>query len=177
MIDGPTSVYVADSVNNRIRKITLHGIAPPSVISGTPTNPTGSPQTFTFTARDPDGAANLYRTYFLINDNTQIPQNTCHGFYDRQAHTLYLYNDALNTLFGPLTPGAAGTLQNSQWTLHGATSAIVSAADTDLVLNLGFSLNGSFAAAARKIYLWARDKDGNDTGWVQTGTWGTPVPP
>jgi hypothetical protein len=57
----------------------------PSIVSGTPTSPTGSPQTFTFTASDPDGFGDIGRFYFLINVNTGIPANTCHGFYDRAS--------------------------------------------------------------------------------------------
>ena len=176
-VDGATFVYTADSLNHRIRKITFPGTAAPAVVSGGPTNPVSSPQTITVTARDADGAANIYRVYFLINNNSFIPQNTCHGFYDRQTNALYLYNDALNTLFGPLTPGTAGTLQNSQCSLNGSTSAVVSATGTDLVLNLGFSLSGSYSAFPRGIYFWTRDQEVNDTGWVQTGIWGNLGPP
>ena len=176
-VDGATVVYSADSLNHRIRKITFPGTAAPILVSGTPANPLSSPQTITLTARDPDGASNLYRVYFLINANSFIPQNTCHGFYDRQTNALYLYNNALNTLLGPLTPGGAGTLQNSQCSLNGSTSAVVSAVGTDLVLKLDFSLSGSYSAFGKGIYFWARDKEGKDTGWVQTGIWGNLGPP
>ncbi|MBL8235968.1 MAG: hypothetical protein JNM66_01010 [Bryobacterales bacterium] len=176
-VDGATLVYTADSLNHRIRRITFPGANAPAVISGTPTNPLASPQTLTFTGRDLDGAANIHRAYFLINDSAVIPQNTCHGFYDRATHALYLYSDGLSTVLGPLAIGASGTLQNSQCSLNGGASSVVSATGTDLVLNLNFSLTTSYNAAAKKIYLWIRDKEGNDTGWVQTGTWNAPAPP
>lgn len=175
-VDGSTFIYVVDSLNYKIRRIKIPGIAAPAVVSGTPTNPTGSPQTFTFTSRDTDGISNLYRIYFLINDTTFISQNTCHGFYDRQSNALYLYNDSLSALSGPLTPGNAGTLQNNQCTINGSTSSVATAGGTDLILNLTFSLSSSYSGLAKGIFLWARDNDNNDTGWVRTGTWGSTTP-
>ena len=58
--------------------------------------------------------------YFLVNPTPSIPQNTCHGFYDRATNGIYLYNDALTVLLGPLTPGTSGTLQNSQCVVYGS---------------------------------------------------------
>lgn len=45
------------------------------------------------------------------------------------------YNDALTSLQGPLSPSTAGSLQNGQCVINGASSS-VSAAGTDLTLNL-----------------------------------------
>jgi len=144
----------------------------PIVASGTlPLPVSGSPQIFTVTGRDPNGAANLFRLYFLVNDNTGIPQNTCHGFYDRATNGIFLYNDALNALTGPLTPGSNATLQNSQCTIHGATSALVSAAGTDLTIRLGISRQGAAAARKQWLYVWAQDNEGNDTGWIENAIW------
>lgn len=146
---------------------------PPSVVSTTPTSPTGSPQTFTLVARDLDGFDNISRVYFLVNPDTTIPQNTCHGYYDRAANMFFLYNDALTALTGPLTGGVSGTLQNSQCSLDGATSGYLSGAGTDLSLRLTMSLKGVFAGSAQKLNFWIVDYDGNGTGWVQVATWGT----
>jgi hypothetical protein len=144
---------------------------PPLVVSGTPTNTSATPQTFTFTGRDPDGFADIYRMYFLINPTPSIPANSCHGFYDRAANGLYLYNDALTAVSGPLTPGTPGTLQNSQCVLNGSTSSLVSASGTDLTINLGLGLQGAYAGTSQKAYLWVKDTQNHDTGWVQTSTW------
>ena len=50
----------------------------------------------------------------LREPDAAVPQNTCHGFYDGASNGIYLYNDALTALLGPLTPGTSGTLQNGQ---------------------------------------------------------------
>src|SRR5205814_2357506 len=123
-------------------------------------SPTTTPQTFTFTGRDPDGFADILRIYFLINTSPSIPTNTCHGFYDRSSNGLYLYNDTLSSLMGPLTPGAAGQLQNSQCVVNGATSALVSAAGTDLTFKLGLSLQGAYLGTNQNVYLWVKDNEG-----------------
>lgn len=49
-----------------------------------------------------------------------------------------------------------------------------------LDLILGMSLSGKFGAKSQRVYLWARDNESNDTGWVQTGLWnhsGANAPP
>jgi uncharacterized repeat protein (TIGR01451 family) len=143
---------------------------PPSVVSGTPTSPTTTPQTFTFIARDPDGYPDISNVYFLVNSTTAITQNTCHGYYNRASNALYLYNDTLTAVLGPLTPGSSGSIQNSQCVISGGTSSLVSASGTDLTVNIGIGLLGSYASA-KNIYLWVQDNEDNNTGWVQTGSW------
>jgi hypothetical protein len=178
---APKNVYarVTDSSNNDTGWVQTStwdpsaaiGNQPPAVVSGTPSAPTGSPPSFTFTGRDPNGFANILRMYFLVNPNTSIPPSTCHGFYDRAANALFLYNDGLTVLQGPLTPGTAGTLQNSQCTIHGATSTAGAGTGTDLAVTIGMSLTGAFGTAPRNVYLWVKDAENNDTGWVQTSSW------
>lgn len=153
------------------------GAQAPTVISGTPTNPTTSPQTFTFTARDNNGAADIDRVYFLVNTTATTPVNACHGFYDRASNGLYLYNNDYSVLQGPLTLGTASSLSNSQCSVSGLTSALVSGSGTDVVFNLGMSLLGNYATATQNIYIWVTDKGGLGTGWQQTGSWGNTAPP
>ena len=144
---------------------------PPVVASATPAAPSGSPQTFSVVARDPDGNANIKRVYFLVNADSSIPQGTCHGYYDRALNAFFLYNDALTRLEGPLTPGANGTIQNSQCLLSGLPSAPVTVAGADMTMTMGLSLLGAYSTAAKKVYFWVVDAEDNGTGWVQTATW------
>ncbi len=143
----------------------------PVVVSGSPANASGAVQTFSFVGRDGNGFANIQRVYFLVNTNNQIPQGTCHGFYDRALNAFYLYNDALSALEGPLAPGAAGVLQNSQCLIRGADSTPVTGNGTDLTVTLGMTMKSPYSTSVRNVYVWVQDLDGNGTGWVQTGSW------
>ena len=106
-----------------------------------------------------------------MNSDTGSASGACHGFYDRAENGLYLFSDDLGTLQGPVAPGTSGSLQNSQCTLRGDLSQAVTVGATDLTLRLGLSLRSTFAAAARNVYLWVRDNEGNDTGGLQTTIW------
>ena len=169
--------YILDSdASGAIRELNQRtpAVGGPTVVSGTPTNPTGSPQSFAFVGSDPDGYSNIYRVYFLINSNATIPQYSCHGFYDRPSNAFYLYNDALTVPLGPLTPGSSGTLANSQCQINGNSSAPAVGSGNNLTVNINMSLLGSYALAPQSAYLWVKDAELNDTGWVQTGTWNPP---
>ena len=144
---------------------------PPTVSLGTPIPTTGTQRTFVVNATDADGVANLSRVYFQIHDSPTTPANTCHGFYDRAQNAFFLYDDALATLQGPVAPGAANALGNTQCQLIGAASTATTSSATTLTLNLTLSLKTPFASAARNLYLFAQDADGNGSGWQQMAAW------
>jgi hypothetical protein len=146
------------------------GSAAPTLASTTPTSATANTQTFALTGRDTNGATDIQRIYFLVNSDTNIPAGVCHGYYDRAANQILLFNDALSALVGPLTPGAAGTIQNSQCAINGAASSVTSSG-TDLVLNLNITRQGSFSSGSRNLYGWVTDNSGLATGWIFGSTW------
>jgi subtilisin family serine protease len=152
----------------------------PTVAGASPSTASVLSQTFVLTGRDGNGATDISRVYFLVNGDTSVPQGSCHGFYDRGVNSIYLYNDALTALVGPVTPGGAGTIQNGQCAISGATSSI-SIAGTDLALGLGITRQGSYSSGARNVYAWVVDQGGLGTGWVQSSTWtigaSAPQPP
>ncbi|MBL8239298.1 MAG: hypothetical protein JNM66_17870 [Bryobacterales bacterium] len=91
--------------------LSAQGNNPPVFISGSPGVTIATPQTFSFTARDTNGAADISRIYFLVNTSANIPANVCHGFYDQGANAFYLFNDNLSAVFGPLYAGGGDDLQ------------------------------------------------------------------
>jgi astacin len=145
------------------------GNQPPTLASAAPTAATAATQTFTLTARDPDGATNLQRIYFLINSNTTIPTGGCHGLYDRASNAVFLYNDGLSSISGLLV-GTANTIQNSQCRINGAATTVTTSG-TDLVLNLNITRQGGYATGAKTLYTWVTDNDNNGSGWQQAATW------
>ncbi|MBL8239297.1 MAG: hypothetical protein JNM66_17865 [Bryobacterales bacterium] len=143
----------------------------PSLLSSSPAVVNASPQTFSFTGRDQNGAADIDRLYFLVNTTPTTAMNGCHGFYHRATNSLFLYNDALTVAMGPLPAGSAGTLANSQCTIYGTGSGQVSAVGTDLAVNIRIALNGAFAADDKTMFVWITDNSGLGTGWVATSQW------
>lgn len=144
-------------------------VIPISIVSTAPTVAAAAQQQFTITSRSAAGFANLNRLYFLINNSTDIPQNTCHGYYDRARNEVYLYNDALTALLGPLTPGANAQIQNTQCAIDGATSTLVATAGTDLTLRL--SITRKVPTTDQTLYLWQTDNQSNGTGWLAAASW------
>jgi len=143
----------------------------PVVVSGTPVSSTSANQLFTFTGRDLDGYLDIENIYFLINTSATITANNCHGYYNRSTNKLWLYNDAATGFLGPLTPGNNAVLENSQCSITGLNSSIVAGPGTDLVLNLAMVLKGAYTTGTQKVYLWVKDYERMETGWIQTGTW------
>ncbi|MBL8240042.1 MAG: hypothetical protein JNM66_21655 [Bryobacterales bacterium] len=143
---------------------------PPILAAATPSASSTVTQTFSATARDPNGFADLSRIYFLVNDSPTIPSGSCHGFYDRATNSILLYNDALSAVSGPITPGTSGTVQNSQCAVNGASSS-VTASGTDLVLNLNITRQGAYATGAKTLYFWVVDNANAGTGWIAASTW------
>ena len=149
--------------------------AKPSAVSGLPTAAVGPSTVLTFTGRDKDGATDIGWMYFLVNTSATIPANTCHGLYDRAANAFYLYTDDLSWAEGPLAPGAAASIENSQCAVEGSSSAAL-ATGNDLVVKLAITVKSPFGDTNKSVYLWVKDKQGQETGWVKTGTWAA-VPP
>jgi hypothetical protein len=147
--------------------------APPQNVSVTPSSGSGSSQTFSFVFSDPSGFTNLSTAYMLINATLNWP-GTCYTYYDRSANALWLLNDAASLWLGPLTPGSAATMQNSQCSLNGGGSS-VSVSGNNLTVNVALSFKAAFAGA-KNIYLNAQDTGGLWSNWQQRGTWTVPIP-
>jgi len=175
--DGRADVALTNGSANTVTVLLGSGAPPPpqapTLVSNAPATVIGSPQSFSITARDPSGFADIYRVYFLVNISPTIPANTCHGFYDRALNAFFLYDDALGALLGPVVPGIGSIVQNSQCTLHGAASTVGTASGTDLPLTLSLTLKAPYSSASRNVYFWVQDLGANGTGWVKTTTWAT----
>jgi hypothetical protein len=68
-------------------------------------------------------------------------------------------------------PGTGAPIQNNQCIIYGPGSALVSAAGTDIVLNLRAQLLGTYAGATKNAYFIAQDTSNLDSGRIQTSTW------
>jgi hypothetical protein len=140
---------------------------PPAIVSLSPPTGGGTSVTFQAVYSDPAGAADLNELLLLVN-TSQSTANACYVYYQPSANLLYLADDAGTAWLTPaLTPGAAGTVSNSQCVLNAGSSS-VSTSGNNLTLNAALSFKSSFAGL---VYLYAAGSGGRNTGWVQEGTW------
>jgi hypothetical protein len=145
---------------------------PPSVVSLSPDTGSGKSAVFTAVYSDGNGTADLGDVLLLANTSFNVAGG-CFVRYDPQANRLYLSDDAGTTWLSPaLTPGGGGTLSNSQCTLN-ASSSSVGTAGTKLTLKA--SLTFAATVESQALYLFAVNLEGQDSGWVQEGSW-TPAP-
>src|SRR5688572_13206558 len=145
--------------------------AAPSAVSTTPPSGSGSSQMFSFLFSDPDGFADLSSVRVIVHSQVQGAAS-CYLYYTRGDNKLYLHSDAATALLGPLTPGVAGTIQNSQCSVNGATSS-VSSSGTNLTLNLAMSFTVSYSGA-KSVFGYATDQAGLNGAWAPIGSWTVP---
>jgi hypothetical protein len=111
----------------------------------------------------------LNQLFALFNTGT-VAANSCYVFYSRSTNKLYLQNNAANAWQGPLTPGVAGSVSNSQCTLNSGGSSI-STSGTTLTVNIALTFQPVFAGT-KNIYLFAVDSAGLKTAaWQLVGSW------
>jgi hypothetical protein len=141
----------------------------PAAVSLSPTTGTGTSATFTAVYSDANGVADLGQALLLVSSGVTT-SGACDVYYNPQTKQLSLGNDAGTGWSTPaLTPGAAGTAFNSQCTLNAGTSS-VSTAGNSLTLTVALSFSSTFLNA-KGVYLYAAGIDGQNSGWVQEGTW------
>ncbi len=140
----------------------------PEALSVTPSSGAGSSQTFRFSFRDGDGYTQLQWGYALFNTSISAA-GACYLRYTRSDNTLWLRNDAGTAWTGPITPGGAATLENSQCKLVAASSA---ASGSGITLNVDVTIQFKAAfAGAKNVYLYAIDATSQISDWQQRGTW------
>jgi hypothetical protein len=142
----------------------------PTADSVTPTPASGASQTFSlgYSSQNGKGYTDLTWVSALFNWE-QSGTNGCYVRYYQPANLLYLRNDAGTADLGPLTPGSAGTLSNSQCTVHGPGTTVSGSGNT-LLLNLSLSASGGFVGP-KIIYMWVIDSEGSTSGWQNRGNW------
>jgi hypothetical protein len=142
---------------------------PPAPVSVTPNSGSGASQTFSFLYTDARGYAAMAPVSVVIN--SALSGNAgCYILYYQSSNTLYLANDNATAWLGPVTLGQATTVQNSQCTVNAGASSR-SGSGNNLTLTLAFTFPHAFAGT-KNIYMEAYD--GQDSGWVQMGTWLVP---
>ena len=167
-----TNVYLyasdVDGTNSGWVQKGTWGIAgPPTVVSVSPDSGSATSQIFTAQYADPNGAANLNAAYILFNTSVS-GTGACWVEYNPISELFFLQGNSTG-----VTPGSSGSVSNSQCKLSGTGSSFITSGNTaTMKVALTFS-----TSAYTNIYLYAADKDGKNSGWVQEGTWGVALPP
>src|SRR5581483_4923626 len=140
----------------------------PTVVSVSPNSGSGSPQAFTFTWSDPDGWADLKYEYALFNTSVSAT-NACYFVYEPTVNRLYLYNDNGTLQSSSITPGGAGSVNNSQCSIA-ASSLSVGHSGNNASVTATIAFANTFTGR-NNIYLRGIDSANATSGWVTEGTW------
>jgi hypothetical protein len=151
----------------------------PVAVSVTPNSGTGNRAVFQAVFSDPNGTNRI--TADIMINHVAGWAGACGVRYDRATNGLFLINDAGNGWLGPITPGAAATLQNVRCILNGATSSAVGSGDgmvVQFLLSVNFDVTFLPGFVGEKnIYLYAHNAENNsNSGLMLLGTWSLSVP-
>jgi hypothetical protein len=176
---GNKNIYLQalDTTNNLSSVWNLLGtwnlpIPTPAAVSVSPSAGTATSSVFQAVYSDVAGSVKVGDARLLINNAISFVRS-CGVRYSQTTNQLFLMNDAGTVWQGPITPGAASTLQNSQCVLDGATSSVAGVGN-NLTVNFSVSFLPAFVGN-KNIYLLATDTTNNlNSGWKQLGTWTLP---
>ena len=150
---------------------TVAGV-PPNVVqavSVTPSSGSGASTYLTFLYSDADGSGDFTSVQALFNTSASN-SGGCSVLVNTFSRTLQLADDSGSVWLGPIPLAAAGTVQNSQCVVSGASTA--SANGNNFTLNLFVSFKPAFAGV-KNIYGSATGTGNVTSGWQLLGTWGT----
>jgi hypothetical protein len=137
-------------------------------ISVNPASGSSASQSFSFVARNANGATQIKYVQFLFSRTGLQAPNACYVNYDPKANTFYLLSDDATQWYA-VVAGSTGNTGNAQCTIYGPGSGS-SASGTDLTLTVAISFRTGFAGL-KNIYLLAGDAQGVQSVWQPVGTW------
>ncbi|MCP5109782.1 MAG: hypothetical protein GY953_02985, partial [bacterium] len=146
---------------------------PPEPDSAAPSSGQGAAEVFQFTYTDPNGFAEIEWALALFH-STVSASGGCHIQYNHGQDSLWLMDDSGAAWLGPVTPGSASKLENSQCSID-ATGSSASGSGTSLTLNVDVTFQPAFAGK-KNIYMSAAAAAGQNSGWQTRGTWTTTDP-
>ncbi len=151
----------------------------PAAVGSSPASGSGLTQTFTFTFNDSSGWQDLSVVNVLVNRYLDGVGACYVAFAPASASSGYLYlvDDAGDGGYAngsPIALPSGGTLQNSQCTISGAGSSVVSNGNT-LTLTLAVTFKSTFAG--NQVFYMAARSNTQNSGWQAMGTWAVPGPP
>jgi len=129
---------------------------------------------FVMQVTDLNGASDIENVDLLVNGSLTYP-NSCYVRYSRRHNRLQLLNDNTSQFLGDLTPGTAGTVENSKCILSAAAS-IASQSGNVLSLTVYLSFKAQ-AAGANSVWTLVSDQSNTFLGWKLQGNITVPIGP
>ena len=141
---------------------------PPSVAPVTPASGSALVASFSFKFSDPSSATHIVSASINIGTSTS-PAHACYLYFNRANNAIYLGDDN-GALHSALKLGTVASASNSQCGINTATAS-ASAVGKNLTLQISLTFKAAFSGS-KKVY--AKATNGQDSGWVQAGTWIVP---
>lgn len=180
---GPGNKFITPTIaSGRVYVGTTNGVAVfgvlagiPSVVSVSPSDGTGTAQTFALRYSDTAGATDLASTIAWVSTTAESGSNSCGVFYDRSSNTVSLLNDA-GSQWTSGALGSGGGLSNSQCVVSlGQETSVVTSGNT-LTWNLAVWFTSRFGGT-KNVYMMAFTEGGASTTLQASGTWTIPAGP
>ncbi len=127
----------------------------------------GPGQRFSFTVSDTGGGAFVTGVAMLFS-TTLSSLNACSLVYDRAANTIALAYDNPANGQAPVVPGSSTSVSNSQCTLRGPNSTVVTTLNS-VVVTVDLLFNANFFGS-KSVFLLAAES-GTNSGWRAVGNW------
>jgi hypothetical protein len=147
--------------------------AAPTITSVTPASGAGPMGAFTFTIRDPNGSQNLSNVSVIVT-NPLSWTNSCFFTVFTDSGILALSDDAATSYVAVLFPGTATSMGNSQCEVRADLSSY-QRTDYEARLTVTIAFKTAYASAGagatKRVYAYAVDKAGLNTGWQTFGSW------
>lgn len=147
------------------------GNSAPAVNPVSPSSGSGFSQTFSISASDANGATDIASISVVFNSNLSFGQ-ACYFTYERALNRFSLFNDAGTGIQATISPGASGSVENSQCRISGSGLSVQTSATT-ITLSLPLTFKSGFAGA-KTVYVSAVDSTSLSSGWQNRGSWTVP---
>lgn len=133
---------------------TSAGYAPPLGSNGS-----GSGGVFSFSATDPDGAADI-KTLIVVTNSVFSGWGGCYFFYDQPSNMIYLSSaSGTSETWSSLVVGSSDSKQNPYCTIHGDQGTQVILSGNTLTLKVYITFNSSWTGL-KYFYLMPIDTVG-----------------
>ena len=143
---------------------------PVSVVPNSGSKPANQPTYFTTKFSDTAGFANIEKALFLISVDGS-GKNDFYGYYNHSSNKVYLRSKDNTSWLGGYALTTANSISNDYFKLHVNNTNTTNSNGNDLVVNwyiepLSLANNKTY-----KLFIRGFNKNNDDSGWIQKGTW------